>query len=122
MDGVRVRLEEIIKNIGIGKLNIKIMELKVFQTCCQNCLLSKDRIVSPQKAKNLVKECLNEEAYFICHKASINNQEVVCHKFYTKFGNLSRIIRLAQSFGLIKMVEQESSKKLPTYNQMYPKK
>ena len=97
------------------------MELKVYRTCCQNCLLSKDRIVPPKMAKSIIKECIKEQNYFICHKASINDEQIVCRKFYNIFGHFSQMIRIAQRLGLIKIVEQEDSEKLPTYSEMYSK-
>ena len=37
--------------------------LKVYKECCGNCLLSKDRIVSPKRAKELLNE-INKKKLF----------------------------------------------------------
>ena len=39
------------------------MSLKVFNKSCQNCLLSKDRIVSPERAKEIIEECKKKQMY-----------------------------------------------------------
>ena len=94
------------------------MGLKVFKECCKNCLLSEDKIVSGKRAKEIINGCVSEQSYFICHKASMKDQEVVCSKFYKTLGYKSQMIRIAQRLGAIEFIEQEDSEKLPTYNEM----
>jgi hypothetical protein len=38
------------------------MGLKVFKECCKNCLLSEDRIVSSKRAKEIIKDCVENRA------------------------------------------------------------
>lgn len=92
--------------------------LKVFKECCKNCLLSEDRIVSPKRAKEIIKGCAEEQVHFICHKASMNGEEIVCKKFYDTMGWRSQLIRIAQRLKAIQLVEQSDSEKLPTYKEM----
>lgn len=94
------------------------MALKVFSSCCKNCLLSKDRIVSPERAKEIIEGCKEDQNYFICHKASMNDEEIVCSKFYMKFGGYSQTIRIAERLNMIVFVDQTDSKKLITHIEM----
>jgi len=89
--------------------------LKVYQECCHNCLLSKDRIVSPKRAKDLLKEIEQKQSYFVCHKASMNGEEIVCKTFYDKLGHQSQMIRIAERLNVVKFVEQTNAEKLTPY-------
>lgn len=92
--------------------------LKVYKECCHNCLLSKDRIVSPKKAKDLLKEIAKKQTYFVCHKASMNEEEIVCKTFFDKLGHQSQIIRIAERLNAVQFVEQNNNEKLTSYTSM----
>jgi hypothetical protein len=92
--------------------------LKVYQECCQNCLLSKDRIVSPKRAKDLLKEIEEKQSYFVCHKASMNNEEIVCKKFFDELGHQSQMIRIAERLNAVQFIEQNNNEKLMSYASM----
>ena len=92
--------------------------LKVYQECCQNCLLSKDRIVSPKRAKDLLKEIEEKQSYFVCHKASMNGEEIVCKTFFDKLGHQSQMIRIAERLNAVQFVEQNNNEKLISYASM----
>lgn len=90
------------------------MGLKVYKECCKNCLLSKNRIVSPKRAKEIVSNCSKEQTHFICHKTD----DVVCKSFYDKLGYVSQMVRIAQRLNAVEFVEQPENEKLPTYDEM----
>lgn len=94
------------------------MGLKVFKDCCKNCLLSEDRIVSSRAAKSIIKECSEKQTHFICHKATINNEEIVCSTFFKAMGDISQMVRIADRLNVIEFVEQSDDDKLPTYKEM----
>lgn len=98
-------------------INCKFM-LKVYQECCHNCLLSKDRIVSPKRAKDLLKEIAERQSYFVCHKASFNGEEIVCKTFFDKLGHQSQMIRIAERLNAVQFVEQNNTEKLIPYASM----
>ena len=89
--------------------------LKVYQECCHNCLLSKDRIVSPKRAKDLLNEIAEKQSYFVCHKASMNGEEIVCKTFFDKLGHQSQMIRIAERLNAVQFVEQKNTEKLRSY-------
>ena len=98
-------------------INRKFM-LKVYQECCNNCLLSKDRIVSPKIAKDLLKEIEEKQSYFVCHKASMKGEEIVCKNFFDNLGHQSQMIRIAERLNAVQFVEQKNNEKLIPYTSM----
>lgn len=78
---------------------------KVFKECCKNCLLSPDRIVSPKRAKGIIQSCLKKDTHFICHKASMVGDGIVCRKFYDTFGANIGKIRIMERMDAIEFVE-----------------
>jgi hypothetical protein len=92
--------------------------MKVFNTCCKNCLLSGDRIVSSKRTKEIVKGCVASQTHFICHKASIRGEDVCCKKFFDAFGHRVQMVRIAQRLGVLEFVDQPDSEKLATFKEM----
>lgn len=89
---------------------------QVFKSPCQNCLLSKDRIVSPARAKQIIEECKQNETHFICHKSTIKDQGSICCKnFFDKFPDCSQLMQVAARLNWIEFVEQTDSEKLTPY-------
>ena len=91
--------------------------LQVYKDCCKNCLLSKDRIVSPARAKQIIHDCTRKQTFFICHKASIEGKEIVCSNFYNKLGHVSHLIRIAERLNAVEFVDQPDSEKLIPYSE-----
>jgi hypothetical protein len=57
--------------------------LEVCEQRCDQCLFSKDRIVSGERAAELIKGCNKSGRFFVCHKGSINgNDDLCCRGFY----------------------------------------
>lgn len=92
--------------------------MKVYKECCKNCLLSKNSIVSPERRKEIIEGCAREQNHFICHKASMDDQEILCKTFFDKLGHHSQMVRIAQRLDMIEFVDQPEHEKLPTYNEM----
>jgi hypothetical protein len=93
---------------------------KVYSTPCKNCLLSENRIVSPKRAKQIIKECIEEQTHFICHKASMNDEDVCCKTFYDEIGYKINKLQIFQRIGAIEFVENKDDKKLAPYSQINP--
>lgn len=91
--------------------------LKVYNECCKNCLLSKDRIVSAKRAKEIITGCTKNQTHFICHKATQENKEIVCKTFFDKFGHVSQMVRIAGRLNLIQFIDQPESEKLTPFNE-----
>ncbi len=91
---------------------------KVYKTQCKNCLLSKDRIVPSYRANQIIKDCVKEQTHFICHKASLNNEDVCCRKFYEEFGNRVNKIQVFDMLKMVEFVDQLDAEKFPSYLEM----
>lgn len=92
--------------------------LKVYKTCCANCPLSKDAIVPPDRRREIVEGCKIDQTHFICHKASMEDKEVLCKTFYDKFGHFSQLVRIAERLGAVQYVPQPESKKLTPWREL----
>lgn len=97
--------------------------IKVYESCCYNCLLSKNAIVSPERIEQIINDCKENGNYFICHKSSMQEpsfdmrHEVCCSKFYHLHGKENKgKLCLAIEFDLVKFVEQPDNKKLTPYH------
>jgi len=75
---------------------------KVYETKCDQCLFSKDRIVSNSRRVEVLAECKRRDSHFICHKATLLNQDVCCRGFFDT--QTSQLIRIAGRLGAIEFV------------------
>jgi hypothetical protein len=68
---------------------------EVMASKCDQCLLTKNRIVSAARAREIVKVTRQKDCSFICHKGSIAKREIACRGHYdeTGGGQLARIAR-----------------------------
>ena len=89
--------------------------MKVYNECCKNCLLSKDRIVSAKRAKEIISGCAKDQTHFICHKASIEGKDIVCKSFFDSLGHVSQLVRIASRLKAIVFIDQTDTKKLPPF-------
>jgi hypothetical protein len=80
--------------------------LKVCASQCDQCLFSKNRIVSEARMKEILKDCTRKDTYFICHKGTITGEEIICAGFYEKFS--SQMIRIAGRLNCIEFVKPEN--------------
>lgn len=96
----------------------KFETMKVYNKSCKNCLLSPDSIVSPKRRKEIINDCTTKQVHFICHKASINGENVCCKTFYDTLGFYSQLIRIAQRLNMIEFVDLPDEEKLPSYNDL----
>lgn len=70
--------------------------MEVMNQQCNECLFSKNKVVSDERRHEIIKECLKSGKYFICHKATIKGQDVCCRAYWDKFKdefNLGRIVQ-----------------------------
>lgn len=95
--------------------------LKVYNKPCKNCLLTKDRIVSSERAKEIIEDCNNPKTgfptHFTCHKASMNGEDICCHKFFDTFKDINEKLILCKGLGYYEMVPQSNEEKLPPYRE-----
>lgn len=72
---------------------------------CDECLFSEAKLVSDERRDEILSECQRLNAHFICHKASIQDQDVCCRGFYDERRDPRS--RLAAELGLAEFVTVE---------------
>lgn len=80
----------------------------MFEVCekqCDQCLFSKNKIVSDKRRTQLLQEIAQEQSYFECHKATIAGKKTCCRGFYDRLGYRSQMVRIAGRLGAVKFVE-----------------
>ena len=74
---------------------------------CNQCLYGKNKIVSDDRKKQLLKGLENRDDYFICHKATIKNKVVACRGDWNARG-CGKTGRIAQVLGLVVFVAEKA--------------
>ena len=75
---------------------------KVKKECCNQCLFSKDKIVSNKRRQQILSDCRQNDNHFICHKATIDGDDICCNGFYKS--QTTNMIRISQRMGWIELV------------------
>lgn len=70
---------------------------------CNECLFSSNKIVDDERKAEVLEECRKSDRHFICHKASINNQDVCCRGFFDT-QKAGQSMRIARGLGLVEEV------------------
>ena len=76
---------------------------KVQQKQCNECLFSSNRIVSKDRSRQIIRDTVMNNSYFICHKASMQIDDVCCRGWYDRFK--TQPIRMAKALKIVKFVE-----------------
>lgn len=84
-------------------------EQLVCQSKCDQCLFSSNRIVTKERMKQIIANTLKANTHFICHKGSINKQNIACAGWAERYG--STWLTLAKQLNLIKYVTHENHNK-----------
>lgn len=81
--------------------------MKICEKKCDECLFTKNRLVSFERAKELILECLENDQYFICHKSTLKWGTVCCKWFFDKHKRDVLPIRLATSLNILEFVNTD---------------
>lgn len=84
--------------------------LEVQKKNCNQCLFTKNRIVTAKRAAHYVADCLKRDTFFVCHKAQTSDQykgdgQLVCRGFWDKHGGQFQLGRIAARLGAVKFVQ-----------------
>jgi hypothetical protein len=85
-----------------------------FQVCekpCDQCLFSKDRIVSAKRVREILSDCKRKDTHFVCHKASIAERDVCCRTFFDTRN--SQMIRIAARLNMVRFVDPSTGVPAP---------
>jgi hypothetical protein len=79
---------------------------QVMDKQCDACLFTKDRIVSGDRAAQIIRDCKSEGTHFVCHEASMaGGKNVCCRAFFDTQDTL--VIQLAKALGRVVFVNVE---------------
>lgn len=68
------------------------LPFRVMSRKCDQCLMTKDRIVPGERAAEILTECRAEDINFLCHLGTTAGQEIACRGHYdTGVGRLGRM-------------------------------
>ena len=76
---------------------------KVKKKCCGQCLFGKNKIVSDKRKVDILKGCVTKDNHFICHKATMNNEDICCKGFYDT--QTSNMIRISSRLNMVEFVD-----------------
>jgi hypothetical protein len=80
-------------------------ELKVCDKMCDQCLYSKNKIVTDVRKDQILYQLEQVNDYFICHKASMVNERVMCRGYYEANKKTSLLIILGSQLKLLFFVD-----------------
>lgn len=83
------------------------MKLKVCNHACNQCLFTDNRIVSGERATQVISEALETDGFFECHKGTLQGKRVVCRGFWNRYRKDVLSLRLALAFNMYEFVEVE---------------
>ncbi len=98
--------------------------MKTFQVAherCNQCLFTRQKIVSNKRRKQIIQEALRKDTFFVCHKATIIGHHICCRSFYDIYRNDVLITRLAQLFNIVEFIDIEQLQEDPCLTLPKPK-
>lgn len=78
---------------------------------CDQCLFSKGRIVSEERAQEIVDK-INADGvsgHFQCHKHSLAKRDVMCRSDYDRDPERTLVMRMAQGLGRVRFINPDGS-------------
>lgn len=78
-------------------------KLLVCEKLCDQCLFSKNKIVSDARREDILNESRRNGTYFLCHKSTIAGRAVVCRGFFETERN--QACQVAARLGLVEFTE-----------------
>lgn len=78
---------------------------------CDACLLSRDRLVSGARARDLISSTRETDGgSFICHKSQVTAEpESICGAWFERFADEDPILSLAKAMGVIEYIDTEET-------------
>lgn len=86
---------------------------KIARTPCNECLFSTGKIVSDERREDILAECAQADAHFVCHKFTVaemtgqlsaDEANVCCNGFYRSNPEASTWMQIAGRLGRVEFV------------------
>ena len=78
--------------------------MKICAKKCNECLYSKNRIVSAERAADIMMEVARKDSYFVCHKSSIRGEE----EWVCAGSHPGQLVRIMGRLGALEYVDPET--------------
>lgn len=72
---------------------------------CEQCLFSANRIVSGQRAADIIEQTKRQNKHFVCHK-SPKGREIACKGHHDT--GISQMSRIAERLGIVEWVDPDT--------------
>lgn len=95
---------EAIEPISYGVLNVMAER-------CSECLFSGGAIIEGDARRELIEECRERDTFFVCHKATIEGELIICCRGYFDTQDTTPI-HLANRLKMIRFVKAEDLPRL----------
>src|SRR6476620_11426729 len=79
--------------------------LRVMSKRCDQCLYTEARVVSEERAEQIMRDCERRDRYFLCHKGT---EPTVCRGFFDS--GVNTLCRVARAMDAVLDVEPPRSK------------
>lgn len=78
----------------------------VLEKRCDQCLFSKNKVVSDARRTDILDTCKRENSHFICHKSTLAGGSACCRGHYDEMleTGAPAIAQIAQRLGLVNFV------------------
>jgi hypothetical protein len=86
------------EDIPPAERRLRETQFRVKRRVCENCLFSKNRLVSEERKADILARCEQENTFFICHEASERGETVCCRVYWDQYKNEVANLRLVQLF------------------------
>ena len=83
---------------------------KVQKKKCDQCLFTANKIVDDKRKREILIETKQSDSFFICHKATLENDKVCCRGFWDKHKHDFNLGRIAQRLNCVQMVDVKGNK------------
>lgn len=87
------------------------MPFELMSESCDQCLMTKNKIVSDARRKQILRDTIRKDCGFTCHKATMVGRDIVCRGHYNATGG-GQLARIAGRLGAIVMVDPKTLKEV----------
>jgi hypothetical protein len=87
------------------------MPFELMSEPCDQCLMTNSKIVSNARRREIIRETMQRDCAFICHKASIAHREIACKGHYDATGG-GQMARIAGRLNAIVLVNPKDLEKV----------
>lgn len=85
-------------------------QLLLAARCCSQCLTTRGRIVSGERAAEIVRDCRRKDVHFVCHRGSAAGLNLHCRGVHDRFPSLAYRFGVAIGVEVVELDPEELGK------------